>query len=61
MPPKRKLRDEWLANQDFRPWLSRVEDDPTKAKCTTCQKEFNAALTTIKKHKVKFFGVSEIS
>ncbi|XP_066963439.1 uncharacterized protein [Macrobrachium rosenbergii] len=53
MPPKRKMRDDWLANEDFSPWLSRVEGDPEKALCNICNKQFNAELSTIKRHKTR--------
>ena len=53
MPPKHKMRDEWLSVQELSPWLTRVEGDPEKAFCATCNKEFNAELSTIKRHKVR--------
>lgn len=53
MPPKRKMRDEWLLNEEFSPWLTRVEGDPEKAFCSMCNKELNAELSTIKRHKVR--------
>lgn len=52
MAPKRKMRNEWLLKEEFTPWLTRVEGDPEKAFCTTCNKEFHAELSTIKRHKV---------
>ncbi|KAK3880178.1 hypothetical protein Pcinc_015309 [Petrolisthes cinctipes] len=51
MATKRKLRQEWLMNRDFQPWLSPLENDPTKAFCSTCKTQMNAELTTIKRHK----------
>ncbi|KAK3883501.1 hypothetical protein Pcinc_012200 [Petrolisthes cinctipes] len=51
MACKRKLRDDWLLNVQFRPWLTRVEGDPTRASCNVCKKEFSAELSTIKRHK----------
>lgn len=47
------MRDEWLSDQEFSPWLTRVEGDPEKAFCATCNKEFNAELSTIKRHKAR--------
>ncbi|KAK3880100.1 hypothetical protein Pcinc_015368 [Petrolisthes cinctipes] len=51
MATKRKFRDEWLQQVEFQPWLTSVQADPTKASCTTCHIDFNANLTTIKRHK----------
>ncbi|KAK4325223.1 hypothetical protein Pmani_004182 [Petrolisthes manimaculis] len=56
MTAKRKMRDEWLVNDDFRPWLTRVEREPTRAYCTTCNTEFSAELSTIKRHKFSLKG-----
>ncbi|KAK4301128.1 hypothetical protein Pmani_026296 [Petrolisthes manimaculis] len=52
MPPKRTFKNEWLSIEDYNQWLERVQGDPTKASCSTCHKEFNAEITTIKRHKV---------
>ncbi|XP_042884051.1 uncharacterized protein LOC122260719 isoform X1 [Penaeus japonicus] len=50
MASKRKIRDEWLQNKEFQPWLSKVDGEPTKAFCNKCQKIFAASLTTIRRH-----------
>ncbi|XP_037789956.1 uncharacterized protein LOC119585357 [Penaeus monodon] len=47
---KRKLRDEWLLNHDFKPWLNRIYGNPTEAYCSKCHKTLNAELTTIRRH-----------
>ena len=44
MPPKRKIRDEWLVKEEFRSWLARVEGDHEKAFCTMCNKELHAVI-----------------
>ncbi|KAG7162301.1 hypothetical protein Hamer_G007815 [Homarus americanus] len=51
MAAKRSFRDAWLNNEDFQPWLSRVEDNPSKALCKICKREVSAELTAIKRHK----------
>lgn len=55
MAGKRKLRDEWLMKEEFRPWLSKVDGEPTKAYCNKCQKTFSSGLTAIKRHMVRFY------
>ena len=52
MAPTRKFKDAWLEIEDYSQWLERVQGDPTKASCSTCNKEFNAEITTVKRHKV---------
>ena len=54
---KRKMRDAWLENDEFVPWLCRVEADPTKAWCNICKKEFGAEISTIKRHRVSTVNV----
>ncbi|KAG7164301.1 hypothetical protein Hamer_G003463 [Homarus americanus] len=39
MASKRSFRDAWLNNEDFQPWLSRVEDNPSRAFCKICKRE----------------------
>lgn len=53
MAPKRKFKDDWFQIEDYRHWLERVQGDPTKASCRPCHKEFNAEITTIRRHKVE--------
>ncbi|KAK3877360.1 hypothetical protein Pcinc_017915 [Petrolisthes cinctipes] len=60
MATKRKLRQEWLMNRDFQPWLSPLENDPTKAFCSTCKTQMNAELTTIKRHKTSRLHVKQL-
>ncbi|KAK3884227.1 hypothetical protein Pcinc_011503 [Petrolisthes cinctipes] len=57
MATKRKMREEWLLNNEFRPWLRCVEADSTRARCITCKKEFGAELSTIKRHKASHMHV----
>ncbi|KAK7067373.1 hypothetical protein SK128_005799, partial [Halocaridina rubra] len=52
MAAKRKIRDEWLLKEKFKPQLSKVDSDPTKAFCNKSSNLFNADLTTIKRHKM---------
>lgn len=59
MANKRKLREEWLHNEEFQPWLTRVDGDDTKAFCSKCHKTFDAGLTTIKRHMVRNIYVLE--
>lgn len=47
MAGKRKLREAWMQNEEFKPWLSRVEGDPT-----TCNLEISAELSAINRHKM---------
>ncbi|MPC17781.1 hypothetical protein E2C01_010647 [Portunus trituberculatus] len=54
MPPKCKLRDEWLVKEEFIPWLTRVEGDPEKAFCTMCNRE----LSTLKRHKTRQYHIT---
>ncbi|KAG7175295.1 hypothetical protein Hamer_G001348, partial [Homarus americanus] len=55
MAAKRSFRDVWLNNEDFQPWLSRVEDNPSRALCKICQREVSAELTAIKpEHNLPF-------
>nr|BDT63036.1 MAG: hypothetical protein [Trachysalambria curvirostris nimavirus] len=51
MVPKRKFRHVWMTDPAFQPWLSSVEDDPEKASCIFCKKQFGALLTTITRHR----------
>ncbi|KAG7154707.1 hypothetical protein Hamer_G015069 [Homarus americanus] len=62
MAPKQSFRDVWLKNEDFQPWLSRVEDNPSRAFCNICKREVSAELTSIKRHKTtKMHAVYEAS
>ncbi|KAG7171362.1 hypothetical protein Hamer_G013832 [Homarus americanus] len=62
MAAKRSYRDAWLNNEDFRPWLSCVEDNPSRAFCKICKREVRAELTAIKRHKTtKMHSVYEAS
>ncbi|KAG7159010.1 hypothetical protein Hamer_G006422 [Homarus americanus] len=62
MAAKRSFRDAWLNNEDFQPWLSRVEDNPSRALCKTCKREVSAELKAIKLHKTtKMHAVYEAS
>lgn len=58
MAPKRMMRDDWLNDEDFSPWLTGVVGHPEKALCNLCNKQFNAEISTIRRHKVSsfFFG-----
>ncbi|CAL4112999.1 unnamed protein product [Meganyctiphanes norvegica] len=47
----RKLRDEWLQMDDFKPWLEKVDGDPYRAFCNICSKTFDSTLTQLKRHK----------
>lgn len=60
MAAKRKLRNPWLENEDFKPWLSRVEGDPSRAFCTTCKRDISAELTAIKRHKVTRMHITNV-
>ncbi|XP_076064370.1 zinc finger protein 862-like [Oratosquilla oratoria] len=51
MAPKRKFRDVWMADPAFQPWLSSVIEDPEKASCVFCKRQFGAHLTAITRHK----------
>lgn len=35
---KRKMRDEWLEKEEFKEWLAKVDDDPTKAHAPSARK-----------------------
>lgn len=59
MATKRKMREEWPLNNEFRPWMRCVEGDRTRARCTTCKTEFGAELSTIKRHKVCYSTMHE--
>ncbi|KAG7162985.1 hypothetical protein Hamer_G002021 [Homarus americanus] len=62
MAAKRSFRDAWLNNEDFQPWLSCVEDIPSRAFCKICKREVSAELTAIKHHKTtKMHSVYEAS
>lgn len=47
------MRDEWLEKEEFKDWLAKVDGDPTKARCTKCQKTFAGDITTVKRHMVR--------
>ncbi|KAK3886676.1 hypothetical protein Pcinc_009193 [Petrolisthes cinctipes] len=51
MAPKAKFRQDWLLNQEFQPWLTRVEGDSTKAFCNACKRTLGAEITSIKRYK----------
>ncbi|KAK3885522.1 hypothetical protein Pcinc_008354 [Petrolisthes cinctipes] len=51
MAPKAKFRQDWLLNQEFQPWLTRVEGDSTKAFCNACKRTLGAEITSIKRQK----------
>lgn len=51
MPPKRKFRDAWLQDDDFKDWLSTQEDNPERCFCKVCGTNLRADITCIKKHK----------
>ncbi|KAK3878241.1 hypothetical protein Pcinc_017115 [Petrolisthes cinctipes] len=51
MAPKAKFRQDWLLNQEFQPWLTRVEGDSRKAFCNACKRTLGAEITSIKRHK----------
>ncbi|KAG7173314.1 hypothetical protein Hamer_G026587 [Homarus americanus] len=59
MAAKWSFRDAWLNNEDFQPWLSHVEDNPSRA---LCKREVSAELKAIKRHKTtKMHAVYEAS
>ncbi|KAG7160728.1 hypothetical protein Hamer_G024960 [Homarus americanus] len=62
MAAKQSFRDAWLNKEDFQPWLSRIEDNPSRAFCKICKREVRAELTAIKRHKTtKMHSVYEAS
>ena len=52
MPPKRKFRDAWLLDDNFKEWLRKVEGNPEQAFCQACKKTMLADITSIKRHKL---------
>ena len=49
---ERKVRDDWLEIDIFKPWISRVEGDDTKVFCKTCKKMLKAGISGLKRHVV---------
>lgn len=49
--PKRKFREEWLQNDDFKEWKRKVEEDDCKAYCIVCKSTMVTEISTLKRHK----------
>lgn len=49
--PKRKFREEWLQDGDFRGWLRKVDDDENKAYCVVCRSSMVTEISTLKRHR----------
>lgn len=45
-----KFRNSWLTQKDFKLWLTKISDDPYKARCKLCNTIFTVELTVIKNH-----------
>ena len=52
MSPRRRFQDRWLSNENFKPWLARVEDSNAKAYCKICKKILSAEISSLKRHRI---------
>lgn len=47
---KQKFIDKWVEDEKFKGWLARHPEDPTLAKCTSCNQELVAGKSELIKH-----------
>ncbi|KAK3863118.1 hypothetical protein Pcinc_031060 [Petrolisthes cinctipes] len=48
--PKRKFREEWLQEENFRGWLRNLDGDDYSAYCNVCKSTLVTKVSTLKRH-----------
>ncbi|KAK4318778.1 hypothetical protein Pmani_010201 [Petrolisthes manimaculis] len=48
--PKRKFREQWLQEENFRGWLKKVDGDDYSAFCNVCKSTLVTEVSTLKRH-----------
>ncbi|KAK4306934.1 hypothetical protein Pmani_021288 [Petrolisthes manimaculis] len=48
--PKRKFREQWLQEENFRGWLRKVDGDDYSAFCNVCKSTLVTEVSTLKRH-----------